>query len=378
MARPRPLDVLVTDAQSRAGVAGIRALGAAGRRVVALAEERGGPGLWSRHAALRAVGPSPAEGRAFVERIGELAVEHGPLVVLPGQEQALDPLCEHGDMLPDEAILPYPSLASVRTLRHKPSLEALVGPAGLAVPETLAEGPAGALAADPPQAPCVVKSPGLSRALTVARVVETREELLALLGRLPEDEPVLIQERATGPLIGLALVLDRDGEVVASFQQEATLLWPLAAGGSRRATSVAPDDALVQAAARLLRAAGFWGFAQMQFLTARRGPAIIDVNPRLYGSLPLATAAGINLPAVWHAVALGEPVGDTSYRAGVSYRWLEGELAAAAKGAWRELLRRPPAPRSGAMWAADDPLPSTLLALGSAWRRTGRKLAIAR
>ena len=141
---------------------------------------------------------------------------------------------------------------------------------------------------------------------------------------------------------------------------------------------VAPDDALVQAAARLLRAAGFWGFAQMQFLTARRGPAIIDVNPRLYGSLPLATAAGINLPAVWHAVALGEPVGDTSYRAGVSYRWLEGELAAAAKGAWRELLRRPPAPRSGAMWAADDPLPSTLLALGSAWRRTGRKLAIAR
>ena len=356
MARPRPLDVLVTDAQSRAGVAGIRALGAAGRRVVALAEERGGPGLWSRHAALRAVGPSPAEGRAFVERIGELAVEHGPLVVLPGQEQALDPLCEHGDMLPDEAILPYPSLASVRTLRHKPSLEALVGPAGLAVPETLAEGPAGALAADPPQAPCVVKSPGLSRALTVARVVETREELLALLGRLPEDEPVLIQERATGPLIGLALVLDRDGEVVASFQQEATLLWPLAAGGSRRATSVAPDDALVQAAARLLRAAGFWGFAQMQFLTAR----------------------GINLPAVWHAVALGEPVGDTSYRAGVSYRWLEGELAAAAKGAWRELLRRPPAPRSGAMWAADDPLPSTLLALGSAWRRTGRKLAIAR
>jgi predicted ATP-grasp superfamily ATP-dependent carboligase len=369
------VDALVTDAHSRAGVAGIRALGRAGVRVLSFASTRGAPGLRSRYARERAVGPPAGDGAAFVARIGALAAEHGPLVVYPGQEQALDPLTDHMHDLPAEAIVPYPGPEPLRALRHKPSLEALVHQAGLVVPDLLAEGLAGELVQAPPPAPCVVKSPGLSPALPVAKMTETAAELHALLESLPPDEPIIIQERAGGPLIGLAIVLGRDGEVVARFQQTADLLWPIGAGGSRRATSVAPDPELVDAAARLLRETGFWGLAQMQFMSARRGAALIDVNPRFYGSLPLATDAGVNLAAAWHAVALGErPPAESPYRVGVTYRWLEGEIAAAFNGARRELFAPAPRPRSGAMWAADDPVPSAMLAAEAAWARVARRL----
>jgi predicted ATP-grasp superfamily ATP-dependent carboligase len=113
----------------------------------------------------------------------------------------------------------------------------------------------------------------------------------------------------------------------------------------------------------------------MQFMSARKGAALIDVNPRFYGSLPLATAAGVNLAAVWHAVTLGEPVApEEPYRVGVTYRWLEGEIAAAFNGARRELFAPAPRPRSGAMWASDDPVPSAMLAAEAAWARIARRL----
>ncbi|HEX8104443.1 MAG TPA: ATP-grasp domain-containing protein, partial [Solirubrobacteraceae bacterium] len=260
-------------------------------------------------------------------------------------------------------IVPYASAESLRRLRDKTALAGLAEAAGLAAPLTLAEGPAGALAADPPPAPCVVKSTwGKGGPLPVTRLVETDAELRALLEELPPDHPLLIQERLAGPLIGLAVVIDRDGRLVARFQQVALRLWPLHAGGSSVAISVAPDPALCEHTAALLRGAGFWGLAQVQFLTGARGPALIDVNPRYYGSMPLATAAGVNLPAAWQAVALGERLGDPPlYREGVTYRWLEADLRAALHGSRGHLRPVRPRPSAGTQWAADDPLPAALL-----------------
>jgi len=50
------------------------------------------------------------------------------------------------------------------------------------------------------------------------------------------------------------------------------------------------------------------------------GPHLIDLNPRVYGSLALATAAGVNLPSLWAALAAGRPVEPLPYRVGVRYR----------------------------------------------------------
>ena len=69
--RPQPLiDALVPDAHLNAAVAGIRGLGLGGMRVMALGPSWTSPGLWSRHTAARAVGPSVVERARRAGRTG--------------------------------------------------------------------------------------------------------------------------------------------------------------------------------------------------------------------------------------------------------------------------------------------------------------------
>jgi predicted ATP-grasp superfamily ATP-dependent carboligase len=365
------LPALVTHAHSRAAVAGIRDLGAAGVRVGAVASRRSAAGLWSRHTAVRAVGPGSDDPDAWRECIAHLAGRHGPLVVYPGQEEGIAPLVH--PPLPDRVVLPYPGIDAVEAVRDKRRLAALSREAGIASPAVLGEGAASAVAASPPSAPCVLKSTGLSDALPGALMCGSDDELLRELEALPENEPVIVQERAQGPLVAVTVVLDRDGTLVARFQQSALRLWPTTAGASSLGRSVAPDPGLIERVAALLRSAGYWGLAQVQLVGTARGPAAIDVNPRFYGSLPLARAAGVNLPLAWHQVAIGErPRPQLDYRVGVTYRWLEGELTAAWNGERSRLRSRPPGPRAGAMWAWDDPAPGVVLAADAAAPRLRR------
>lgn len=367
------LKALVTDGHSRAAVAGVRALGRAGIDVRTLAHARWAPAAWSRYASGSDRGPSSQDELAFVARIGELADRHGPLVVYPGQEQAVGALARHGSALGDRAILPYRDPRVALDLSDKVRLAELASRAGLAPPATLAVGTAGALAAQPPPVPCVVKTPALSEALPGTRVCETAEELLGLLTSLPPSEPLVVQERAVGTLDALSLVLGSDGAVAACFASRALRLNPTAAGSSSLSVSVAADPELVERATDLLRGVGWTGLAHMQFLRTARGPALIDVNVRFYGSLPLATAAGVNLPAIWHRVASGEPLGPPPpYRLGVRYRWLQGEAAAALNGEPQRLATAPARRTAGAMWTADDPVPGALLAGQAAAAYAGR------
>jgi hypothetical protein len=100
-----------------------------------------------------------------------------------------------------------------------------------------------------------------------------------------------------------------------------------------------------------------------------RGPLLIDINLRFYGTMPLALACGVNLPAAWHAVATGAPLPSPApYAVGVRYRRLEADLAAASHGAPRRLLRRTPGPKIGATWAPDDPLAGAMVSVDSLGR----------
>lgn len=363
------MDALVTDTHIRWAVAGLRGLGRAGVSTGALAPSRIGAGLWSRYAAVREVAPdSVARPAEFAAAVGRLAERYGSVVVYPGHEEAIDALFTA--QLPSAVVLPYPNARVTQAFRDKRALADLAETAGLAAPHTLIEATAGELAVRDVPVPCVIKSARPGGALGLTQIVDDATQLAAVLERLPDDERLLVQERADGPLIGLALVVDRDGRQAARFQQVAERTWPPRAGGSTVARSTRPDEDLAERATAMLSGAGYWGLAQLQFLRTDRGPALIDVNTRYYGSMPLALDAGVNLPAIWHAVATGAPTKPAPvYRIGMRYRWLEGELIAALRGSPGVLLDRGSRPRAGAMWASDDPVPSALLALESGAKR---------
>ena len=151
-----------------------------------------------------------------------------------------------------------------------------------------------------------------------------------------------------GPLVSIELVIDREGRLVARFQQVTRRTWPSAAGSIALATSVEPDEGLVSRTAAMLAELGYWGLAQVDFVETPSGFTLLDVNPRFYRCLPLAVACGTNLPALWHAVAVGRPVGAPgAYRTGMTYRWLEADFVAAVRGAPARLFERAPAAQHG-------------------------------
>ncbi len=373
---------LVTDAHLRNVLAGIRGLGRAGHDVLAVGPRRSAAGLWSRYATGRAVAPA-GDREALASRLAEMGERHGPLLVYPGQESSIDALV--AGPMPAKTRLPYPDLDALAVLRDKRRLTVVAGEAGLASPETLVEATAGELRGWSPPGACVVKPARPNGALPTALVVRSADELHAIIAGLPADESLLVQEKARGPLTAIALVLDRNGTAVARFQQVSRRTWPSDAGISTVAESVQLDEQLAGRAAHMLAGVGFAGLAQLQFVEVVGGRALIDVNPRFYGSLPLAIACGVNLPACWHASATDGPAfdGAAGYRTGVSFHWLEGEALLAVRasprplpGLARALLASPSRPRAASVWAADDPLASVVfgadLTVGIAGRRLRR------
>jgi predicted ATP-grasp superfamily ATP-dependent carboligase len=357
------MHALVTDAHLRNAVAGIRGLGRAGIPVVALAAGRARAGCRSRFAAERGEGPDAVSDPAgFSAAVVRLARRHGPVVLYPSQEPSLDAVDGLWSGVP-ELRMPYASRESVAQLRDKTKLPSLAAATGVATPEVHYDGPAGGL---PPAAlpyPCLVKPLKPTQVLGYPRVLRSAADAGRLRAELPESEPVLVQELADGELRAAVLLVARDGSTVAAFEQRTLRTWPPGAGPSAAAVSVAPDAELIEGSRRVLDAAGYWGLAELQYVELARGPALIDVNTRFYGSMPLAMRSGVNFPALWHAVATGAtPEPPPPYATGVGFRRLEVDLSAAARGNPKLLGRRAPRPTAGAMWAADDPLASALLA----------------
>ena len=373
------MDALVTDAHIPSAVSGIRALGREGLAVAALAPRRSAVGLWSRYCAARAVGPdSVTDPDGFMAAVHRVVERHGRLVVYPGQDEALNALLADEPGLPADAVLPYPGPEALAALRDKRRLATLAADAGLATPSAFAVGQAGQLLSGELPDGAVVKPSLPGGAFAEVRLADSREDLRAVLATVPAGEEVVLQERLSGRLMAVSVLVDRDGDLVRRFQQVSLRTWPPDAGISSLAVSVEPDEALVEACRALLAAAGYWGLAQLQFLDAADGRRLIDVNTRFYGSLALALAAGVNLPAAWHAVTLEQPAGTPQpYRAGVSYRWVEADLMAATRGIRGRLTSRGPRPRTGPMWARDDPVASFLFAVDAAGggirRRLGRR-----
>jgi predicted ATP-grasp superfamily ATP-dependent carboligase len=141
----------------------------------------------------------------------------------------------------------------------------------------------------------------------------------------------LVQPMLDGELMAFSCVMDEKGEMLGRVQQIAERTYPLDAGSSARARTVAIDERLSERVSALLKALKWFGLVELQFLAGRDGTqTLLDFNGRFYGSLALALAAGVNLPDLWARAALGLMLpARQDARAGVRYQWLEGDLKAA-------------------------------------------------
>jgi protein-tyrosine-phosphatase/predicted ATP-grasp superfamily ATP-dependent carboligase len=315
---------LVLDAHSRAGLEAAQALGRLGIAVDVAAHEPDCLAFHSRYR--RLCFSSPSTG--FAKWLRALEEEHPYSLIVPSTELSLIACMSlaEGDPLRAKTVLPQNSALEV-ALDKQRTCE-LAATLGIPVPrsrqisaEELANAN-GAGAAVP--LPCVVKpirsiagnaffceaasrpSAASSLAPLPARIVRTPEERSAALRALLPFGAVVEQEYVCGHGVGMELLF-AGGKEVWHFAHERIHEYPLTGGASTYRRSIVPDPRLLAASRRLLEALQWHGVAMVEFKMAPDGRYwLMEINPRLWGSLALAIDAGVNFPAGLFMVATGK------------------------------------------------------------------------
>ncbi len=340
------MKVLVTDGANRVALAVVRALGRAGAEVAVVEQERFAGKLpasfRSRFVSRHDVVPSLADDDAFIDALAERAAGYD--VLLPVSTNVLLACAERRERFP--ARLPVPPAALLRRANDKSSALALARKAGVPIPVTYAPEDEEELdeVASRVRLPAVVKlrddagtvlDPG--RRYGIGR---TPEDVRGAWRRLHAIKAFpLIQEKVEGPGYGVGVLAD-GGRVLASVAHRRVREYPVTGGPSTCCVSV-DEPRLTAYAEALIRELGWTGVAMVEF-KKDDDFRLMEVNPRFWGSLPLATRAGVNFPSLLCRRAMGEDLGPAPRAAaGVRLRFLPLD-AAAALSALRDRERRWP------------------------------------
>ena len=309
----------------------------------------------------------PQDDERFISTLGMVVREYGYDVAVATWSAGITALSAYRDQLDCE--VGYGSHDSVLAALDKQRLAEIALEAGLLVPRELPQGDADLVSYG---RPVVVKATRESRIAaklcTTAEAAAAHRDAILAAGGDP-----LVQEMLDEPMTSVSFVV-ASGEIVTYTQQEASLVWPLRAGSIARSTTTDVDPGLRAAVERLVTATGFHGIGQLQLLRAEDGGLrLIDFNPRYYGSIALAIAAGANEPVAWARMAVGLPVQPVVARPGVHYQWLSRDLQASirARDARGVLQALTLAPRSvHSLWDSRDPLLAPRYFAGELARRT--------
>lgn len=361
--------LILENGRSRGALATVRSLGRAGHTVEVAAPIPALAG-WSRWCRQTHRLPEATDPHA-IDALRALDAARRFDVVIPGGD--IEAQVAADDLGNINATVAVAEPDSLKTALDKQKLSETAGTCGMSVPRTLV-----GLPATMPPAGLIVKEKLHGGALEGARsrqsfatramTKEAAETAIARVQRAGGE--VLLQEVVTGDLAAYCVVVNRQGRLLAEVQQQALAVSPPGAGVSSRAETVPIDAGLRELSMKLVGELGLWGIVQVQYLIhPSRPPVLIDVNPRIYGSIALAIAAGADLPSMLVKVAAGTTVKpNPPARTGVRYQWLEGDLRRAFGESHhrpREVVRclawAPTATHSVA--SLNDPLPGMRFSL---------------
>ncbi len=304
--------VLVTGAGGAAGVAVIRSLlGRSDVEVYAADMDGWASGLYLVPAAHRRIVPRGLEPE-FVDTVIEICTADAIDVLFSTVDVELPELAARRDEL-GPTTLAAPSLETLDVALDKFALAERVG-AHARVPVTHLVGPRSA--AEEWTFPIIVK-PRRGAGSRGVRLVSDRAQLDAL----GEDESLIAQELLPGAEFSVDVFADAAGEVIAAVPRTRTRV----DSGVSIAGRTVHSEELEATAASVARAIGLVGVANVQLRYDVNGvPALLEVNPRFPGAMPLTIAAGVDMPSLALDLALGlELPNRVGFRELANVRYLE-------------------------------------------------------
>ncbi len=290
--------VLVTGAGGPAGVAVVRSLLRRGDvEVVAADMDRWASGLYLVPGPNRRIVPAGLADD-FVAVVAAMCAADGIDVLLPTVDVELPGLAAARDALAAAGtVLAAPSRHTLDTCLDKLALaRACAGT--VRVPRTELLGTPQALSGW--DFPVIVK-PRRGAGSRGVRVVTSARELDAV----HDDDDLLVQELLPGQEYSVDVLADSTGHVVAAVPRARLRV----DSGVAVAGVTVRDDELVATAVAVAQAVGLTSVANVQLKRDADGvPALLEVNPRFPGAMPLTVAAGVDMPSLLLDDVLGRPV----------------------------------------------------------------------
>jgi predicted ATP-grasp superfamily ATP-dependent carboligase len=333
------MSAFITDGDQRSSLAVVRALGSAG-----IATEVGFTSVESlagvsRWATARHVYPCPRlDPREFQRWVVASAGPARWKVIFPMTDITAQLVAEIKPQLPASCVGAIPDSSIVLGVQDKLAVLRTGENLGIASPKTYlvsASKPLEEIAASL-RYPVVIK-PRFSKVLADdrwstgnVRYANNAAELLERYRTIDSVNPgPLIQELVEGEGRGVFLLL-WNGELKSAFCHRRLREKPAWGGVSTYRDSVPLDPEIVDRSLALLRALRWNGVAMVEY--KRRSADgllhLMEINGRFWGSLQLASDAGLNMPAMLYKLCLNNEVvaSSSNYRVGVKSRWLLGDL----------------------------------------------------
>lgn len=294
---PDRITVLVTGAGGPAGVAVIRSLlRRGGIRVVAADMDAYASGLYLVPRSDRRLVP-PGLAADFGDRLLALCADEQVDVLFPTVDVELPVIAHRAAEFAERGVrLASPSLETLTVCLDKLLLaERCAGV--LPVPRTELLSPA---AAEGRHFPVIVK-PRRGAGSRGIQLVSTAEELIAL----GSDDTRLVQDYLPGEEFSVDVIADLDGSVIAAVPRSRLRV----DSGVSVAGRTVRDPELSSAARAVAVAIGLTTVANVQLKRDADGQAaLLEVNPRFPGAMPLTVAAGVDMPSLTLDLVLGRPV----------------------------------------------------------------------
>jgi D-aspartate ligase len=298
-----------------AGLALARSLGRAGIPVTGIAYERTDFGIRSRYLARRIVAERDRD-ELLLAALREAARDGRP-VLFPERDESVHVVLRHWDEIRELADLPLPEDATiVDNLRRKDLLRAEAERAGVPLPATIT-----------PDGDEAIRTSGLRPPYLIKPV--TGQEFAYLFGeklfvaddvdgavaawRRAKDHgfETVVQELIPGSqekIYSLFTYIGRDGEPLANVVGRKLRQGPLRFGTSA-VFLVEYDERVLELGLRLLRTAGYRGFAQVEFAHDARDDTfrVLEVNTRLPMWAGVAMSRYFDLARIAYDDLCGKP-----------------------------------------------------------------------
>ncbi|MFQ5857929.1 MAG: ATP-grasp domain-containing protein, partial [Anaerolineae bacterium] len=341
---PAPLregpTILVTDAHRGSAISIIRSLGRKGWHVITADSDPRSPGFRSRYSREHLLYPPPETAPCeFVVTLLKAARDRGVDLIIPVTDEVILPLSEARAQFEGICELALPEPAALEVVTNKRQTFELAERLNVPVPRTYLVHTVQE-AADKAQClgwPVVLKPQKSRLYREQARIeafkvcyAENLSELAEQMRRFEGRCPVLLQEYCQGTGYGVELLM-HCGRPLAAFQHRRLREIPVTGGVSAFRESVPLDPVLYRYSVQMLEALSWTGLAMVEFKVGGDGPKLMEINGRVWGSLPLAVHSGMDFPSHLAELHLyGPPNGnralDSHYTIGVRARNLELDL----------------------------------------------------